>query len=193
MGPQGQIKLWNAALLLQSWKLVNDRRRRKSGRPGKATWQIYNTGVKTYWNVHVTSHMLLLISPVTAPVSSCFTPTGAHTPVRAGVVCAEVGIFPHPHEYKLQRQPAAPAILIVISSQPWYEQKGRPLQNLALQRLPPPVLQVACLFGWSTGVGEPEKRIGKAVWILGWNEFDGLIVAPSGHRRTSQRTGVVGE
>ncbi|TNN54469.1 hypothetical protein EYF80_035307 [Liparis tanakae] len=25
------------------------------------------------------------------------------------------------------------------------------------------------------------------VWIPGWNEFDGLIVAPSGHRRTSQR------
>lgn len=27
------------------------------------------------------------------------------------------------------------------------------------------------------------------MWIPDWNEFDGLIVAPSGHRRTSQRAG----
>ena len=48
----------------------------------------------------------------------------------------------------------------------------------------------SCLSLWrSAGFGEPEKGIGEAVWIPGWNEFDGLIVAPSGHRHSSQRAG----
>lgn len=48
----------------------------------------------------------------------------------------------------------------------------------------------SCLSLWSSiGFGEPAKGIGEAVWIPGWNEFDGLIVAPSGHRHTSQRAG----
>lgn len=48
----------------------------------------------------------------------------------------------------------------------------------------------SCLSLWrSPGFVEPEKGIGEAVWIPGWNEFDGLIVAPSGHRHSSQRAG----
>lgn len=51
----------------------------------------------------------------------------------------------------------------------------------------------SCLSLWrSPGFGEPEKGIGEAVWIPGWNEFDGLIVAPSGHRHSSQRAGRAG-
>lgn len=85
------------------------------------------------------------------------------------------------------------AILIVISLQPWYELKGRPWQNLEHQRQPPLDLQVACLFGGAQAFGASGKGIGEAVWIPGWNEFDGLIVAPSGHRHTSQRAGRAGE
>lgn len=46
----------------------------------------------------------------------------------------------------------------------------------------------SCLSLWrSPGFEKPEKGIGEAAWIPGWNEFDGLIVAPSGHRHSSQR------
>lgn len=54
-------------------------------------------------------------------------------------------------------------------------------QNLAHQRLPPPVLQVACLFGGRVEVWRGRGDL--------QNEFDGLIVAPSGQRRSSQRAG----
>lgn len=41
----------------------------------------------------------------------------------------------------------------------------------------------------SPGFGDSEKGIGEVMWSPDWNEFDGLIVAPSGHRHTSQRAG----
>lgn len=51
----------------------------------------------------------------------------------------------------------------------------------------------SCLSIWrSPGFEKLGKGTGKAAWIHGWNEFDGLIVAPSGHRRSPQRAGWAG-
>lgn len=51
----------------------------------------------------------------------------------------------------------------------------------------------SCLSLWrGPGFEMPGKGTGKAVRIPGWNEFDGLIVAPSGHRRSPQRAGWAG-
>lgn len=51
----------------------------------------------------------------------------------------------------------------------------------------------SCLSLWrGPGFEMLGKGTGKAVWIPGWNEFDGLIVAPSGHRRSPQRASWAG-
>lgn len=62
--------------------------------------------------------------------------------------------------------------------------------KLGTSKATTPSLTSCLSLWWRTESG---KAIGKAVWILSWNGFDGLIVAPSGHRPTSQRTRIVGE
>lgn len=187
MGPQGQIKLWKAVLLLQSWKLVNDRRRRKSGRPGEATWQIYSSGVKTYWNMHVTS-------PCYTSDSSNFEeqlPRNAHTPTCKGW-CPECrgGHIP-PRVQTAMSACHSWHFNCYISALIWAKREAS--TKLGTSKATSPSLTSCLSLWWRTGFGESGKAIGKAVWILSWNGFDGLIVAPSGHRRTSQKTCIVGE
>lgn len=135
----GQKVLWNAALLPQGRKLLTDTRKQSQPITSHETdLQDWRTSLN--WSVCplcFTSHWWTDIC----------TNTEVHPPppVKDQVLGAQTRTW---HTSLILRcQPASPAILIVISPQPWYEQKGRPRQNLAHQRLPPLVLQVACLFG----------------------------------------------
>lgn len=119
----------------------------------EATKQIYITGMK---QLSVGTWPL-----IASPVADVCSNTEMHPlPVRAPVHRRAHQL----HQYVLWCQSASPAILIVRSPQSWYEQKGRPWQNLAHQRLPPLVLQVACLFGgaqaWESQRRGLERRRG---------------------------------
>lgn len=89
-----------------------------------------------------------------------------------------------------------PLILIVESPYSWYEQKkkkGAASAESGTSKDTSPKSYKLPVSLEEPGLREAgERGTGKAARIPGWNEFDGLIVAPSGHRRSPQRAGWAG-
>jgi len=171
--------LWNAATPPQGTELRNSRRtgagQSEAGRSHTTDsfhWRVENSQLVRYFSLLHQSpgHWLLLYYWGAPP------PPPPPPPHRRGP-------GPRCTWHTSRCQSASPAIFIVVSPQPWYEQRGGGTSKAHL----PVSSQVARLFGGARASESQKRGLERSVWIPGRDACDGLIVAPSGHRHTSQR------
>lgn len=118
--------------------------------------------------------------------------TGVHPlPARAGVLGAQASTCPRERAHGGGVKSASPRHFncYIFSTLIWTKREASAKKTWHIKDYLPESYKLPVSLEESGLRRAGERGSEGLVWIPGWNEFDGLIVAPSGHRHTSQRAG----